>query len=153
MRIAHIIWALETGGAETMLVDIVNAQAATKDVSLFIVNDKIDRALLEKISPHCELHCIGRKPGSRNPMPWIRLNLELARYKPDVIHFHLEGLRRMVFNPAPKVFTIRSRMAAPRSKDGPVGGMEAPGFGALKPGPGAFVRSGSVFCGPWGRFR
>lgn len=122
MRIAHSIWALETGGAETMLVDIVNAQAATQDVALFIVNDKIDRTLLEKISPRCELYCIGRKPGSRNPMPWIRLNLELARYKPDVIHFHLEGLRRMVFNPAPKVFTIHNIHTS---------GREYPSFQAL----------------------
>ena len=87
MRIAHIIWALGTGGAETMLVDIVNAQAAAEKVALFIVNDKTERSLLEKVSPLCELHLIGRKPGSRTPGPWIKLNLELAGYKPDVIHF------------------------------------------------------------------
>ena len=108
MRIAHIIWALGTGGAETMLVDIVNAQAAAEKVALFIVNDKTERSLLEKVSPLCELHLIGRKPGSRTPGPWIKLNLELAGYKPDVIHFHLEGMRKMVFNPAPKVFTIHN---------------------------------------------
>lgn len=108
MRIAHIIWALGTGGAETMLVDIANVQCETENVVIAVVTDLIDNRLLTKINPQCEVRLFNRKKGSRNLMPWIKLNLFLCRYRPDIIHFHLEGMRKMVLNPAPKVFTIHN---------------------------------------------
>ena len=108
MRIAHIIWALGTGGAETMLVDIANIQCKTEDVAIAIVLDMVDETLLKKIDSKVTVRQFNRKRGSRNLMPWIKLNLFLLRYKPDIIHFHLEGMRKMVFHPAPKVFTIHN---------------------------------------------
>ena len=108
MRIAHIIWALETGGAETMLVDIVNEQIITEQVAILVVNDMVNKSLAGKIDSKCKLRFFGRKLGSKSLMPWIKLNVFLWKYSPDVIHFHLEGMRRMVFHPAPKVFTIHN---------------------------------------------
>ena len=108
MRIVHIIWDLGIGGAQTMLVDIVNAQVETGEVAIVAVNDLIDKYLLEKIDKRCTLKLIGRKVGSKNPMPWIKVNLFLRQYHPDIIHFHLEGMRKMVSHPAPKVFTIHN---------------------------------------------
>lgn len=108
MKIAHIIWALGIGGAETMLIDIVNAQAETEDVALFVVNDIVNPDLLACICERCKVKLFRRKLGSKNPMPWVCLNMYLYCFKPDVIHFHLEGMRKTVFHPAPKVFTIHN---------------------------------------------
>ncbi len=108
MRIAHIIWALETGGAETMLVDIVNEQVKTEQVAILVVNDMVNQSLASKVNDNCKVRFFGRKLGSKSLMPWIQLNAFLWKYSPDVIHFHLEGMRKMVFHPAPKVFTIHN---------------------------------------------
>ena len=108
MRIAHIIWALETGGAETMLVDIANEQVKTEQVAILVVNDMVNQSLADKVDNKCLFRIFGRKLGSKSLTPWIKLNAFLWKYSPDVIHFHLEGMRRMVFHPAPKVFTIHN---------------------------------------------
>jgi len=108
MRIAHIIWALGTGGAETMLVDIANAQVNTETVAIAVVVDKVDKSLLGSIDHRCIIKLFGRRIGSRSLVPWIKLNLFLFRFKPDVIHFHLENMRKLVFYPSPKVFTIHN---------------------------------------------
>lgn len=108
MRIAHIIWALGTGGAETMLVDIVNSQVETDVVSVSVVNNIIENKLLRKIDSRCKVCLFHRELGSLSLLPWIKLNLFLLRFKPDIIHFHLDGMRKMVFHPAPKVFTIHN---------------------------------------------
>ena len=122
MRIAHIIWALETGGAETMLVDIVNEQVKTEQVAILVVNDMVNKALAGKIDSRCKVEFFGRNLGSKSLMPWIKLNAFLWKYSPDVIHFHLEGTRKMVFHPAPKVFTIHNMHTS---------GKEYPKFDAL----------------------
>lgn len=122
MRIAHVIWELETGGAETMLVDIVNEQIKTEKVAVFIVNNAINGELLSKINKRCKLVLINRKNGSKSLLPWIKLNLYLFRYAPDIIHLHLEGLRKMILHPSPKVFTIHNMVTT---------GAEFPKFKAL----------------------
>ena len=66
MRIAHIIWALGTGGAETMLVDIANIQCKTEDVAIAIVLDMVDETLLKKIDSKVTVRQFNRKRGSRN---------------------------------------------------------------------------------------
>ena len=108
MRIAHIIWGLSTGGAETMLVDIANEQVKTEEVAIVIVNNTIEETLFRKIDSRCVIRLCNRKVGSRSIVPWIKLNVFLLKYSPDIIHFHLEGMRKMVLHPAPKVFTIHN---------------------------------------------
>lgn len=108
MRIVHIIWALGTGGAETMLVDIVNKQVESDTIAVAVVLDMVDEGLLNKIDSRCTVKLFHRKKGSRNLVPWINLNAFLYRFHPDIIHFHLDGMRKMVLHPAPKVFTIHN---------------------------------------------
>lgn len=108
MKIAHIIWGLGTGGAETMLVDIVNIQAQTECVAIVVVNETVEETLFQKIDHRCKVKFCGRKLGSKNLLPWIKLNAFLLCFNPDIIHFHLPGMRKMVFHPAPKVFTIHN---------------------------------------------
>ena len=48
MKIVHLIWSFNTGGAETMLIDIINEQMKYEDISLFVVNRVYRKELLAK---------------------------------------------------------------------------------------------------------
>ena len=108
MRIVHIVWELGTGGVETMLVDVVNEQIKSETVAIAVVNQRIEESLVGQIDNRCVIKLCNRKRGSRSLLPWIRLNTFLLTWRPDIIHFHLEGMRKLVFYPAPKVFTIHN---------------------------------------------
>ncbi len=108
MRIIHIIWSLDIGGAESMLVDILNIQIQTEDVALLIVNDVYDKSLIGKIDSRCRIFFIDRHPGCRDLRPWVKLNWLLYKYNPNIIHFHSEGMLNMIINKAPKLFTIHN---------------------------------------------
>lgn len=49
MHILHVQFSFTTGGTETMLVDIINEQIKTNEVSLLVINDKCNKVLLDKI--------------------------------------------------------------------------------------------------------
>ena len=87
-RVAHIVWGLEIGGIETMLVSILNHQCRQCKVSLIVINDMVDSTLAARIDPQVEVIYLSRKRGSYNPLPIARLNIALMRIKPDVIHSH-----------------------------------------------------------------
>lgn len=91
-----------------MLVDMVNEQVKTEQVAILVVNDMVNSTLAGKIDNKCKVKFFGRKLGSKSLLPWLKMNAFLWNYSPDVIHFHLEGMRKMVFHPAPKVFTIHN---------------------------------------------
>jgi len=88
MKIVHLIFDLNTGGAETMLVDILNEQIKTEQVSLIIINDEVNKQLLDQIDKRVKVILIGRKEKSRKPIPIFKLNWYLLQINPDVIHCH-----------------------------------------------------------------
>lgn len=89
MKICHVLWGLTYGGIETMVINIANEQAALgNEVHLMIINDKIDDPMLERIHGNVGVHFINRKVGSRNPLPILKLNYEIWRMRPDIVHFH-----------------------------------------------------------------
>nr|WP_293837350.1 glycosyltransferase [uncultured Arsenicibacter sp.] len=88
MKIAHLTFSFETGGLQTMLVDILNEQCRQHDVSLIIINDFYDRPLISEIDNRVRVFCLNRKPGSRNPIPLLKLNGLLYRLDPWVVHCH-----------------------------------------------------------------
>jgi glycosyltransferase involved in cell wall biosynthesis len=88
VKIVHIIFALQTGGSETMLVDIVNEQVLKVDVNLVIINDSYNKELVQKIDNKVKVYFINRKEGSRNPFNVIKLNALLYYLKADIIHCH-----------------------------------------------------------------
>lgn len=96
MRIAHCILAFNTGGAETMLIDIINQQVKTEDVFLIIVNDSYQQSLIDCIDKKAKIIFLHRKPGSRSPFSLIRLNMTLLKLRPDIIHIHNSTLCKMV---------------------------------------------------------
>lgn len=96
MKITHLIYAFPTGGTETMLVDIINEQAKYEPITLIVLNDYYDKNLISKISNKVSVYLINRRMGSRNPIPFLRLNYILAKVKPDVIHCHNYSLASLI---------------------------------------------------------
>lgn len=100
MKIAHIHWSLGTGGIETMLPDIVNEQAKTNDVALVIINDLVELSILAKVDQSIvKVVLLNRHEGSKNPMPIIKLNLFLMKFRPDIIHTHAYRIINLVVYP------------------------------------------------------
>lgn len=107
MRIAHLIWGLKLGGSETMLADIVNAQAATAEVALVIGNDVIDNTVLDTLSSEVATTLLRRPPGSRNPWHVLKLIQTLRRFNPDIIHAHQDSFAKVSrLLSAPMVLTV-----------------------------------------------
>jgi glycosyltransferase involved in cell wall biosynthesis len=115
MKIVHLIWGLNVGGAETMLVDIANMQAEDHDVWLIIGNDDVDVAIVSALDSRAHGVFLARPPGSRNPWYALKLLSSLWRIRPDVIHVHQESFIRLKrLMPAPLLLTIhdtRSRLS------------------------------------------
>lgn len=88
MKIAHILWSLLTGGTENLVVDIANEHCKTDDVAIFVINNEVMPYLKDKLDARCKLYLIGREPGSRNPLPLLKLNYLIWKYNPDIIHSH-----------------------------------------------------------------
>jgi glycosyltransferase involved in cell wall biosynthesis len=88
MKINHLIYSFNTGGAETMLVDIINEQVLKVDVNLVIINDIYNKELVQQIDNKIKVYFINRKEGSRNPFSVIKLNALLYCLNADIIHCH-----------------------------------------------------------------
>lgn len=108
MRIAHIIFSLNIGGAETMLVDIVNEQVKSEQVSLLILNDQYNSTLVSRIDQSVNIVFIGRPEGSRNPWFIAKLNFILFNLSPDVVHCHNHNAIRLVWFKLNTVFTAHT---------------------------------------------
>jgi glycosyltransferase involved in cell wall biosynthesis len=88
MKILHVIFSFSTGGAETMLVDIMNEQSITQKVDLLVVNNVVNEALIRTINKEVNIHYLNRKPGNRNPIPILQFNYKVFKINPTVVHFH-----------------------------------------------------------------
>ena len=88
MKVCHIIFSLETGGTEAMLVDILNEQVKGCTVSLIIINNRINEKIVQCLDSRVNLIKLGRKPQSRNVFFLVVINILLYSIKPDIIHFH-----------------------------------------------------------------
>ena len=97
MKICHLIFTFNTGGAETMLVDILNEQVKYCEVNLIVVNDSLNEELLNKINNNIKIYKINRKLSSRNILYIIKLNYLLISLKFDIIHCHNYNLRPLIF--------------------------------------------------------
>ena len=107
MKITHIIYSMGVGGAQTMLVDIVNEQCKTDEVQLVIVNESND-SLLKEISPRVRVDRICRPRGSKNPFYILKLNFILFQQKPEVIHAHDASLVKLIpfFRGVKRILTV-----------------------------------------------
>lgn len=96
MQIVHCIYSLNIGGTETMLVDILNEQVKTQDVSLIIINNVFSENLLQKIDKKVNIFLLNRKPKKRCLFFILKLNWILFRLHPDVIHIHTPSLSSII---------------------------------------------------------
>ncbi len=90
MRILHITFSLENSGKENMLVDIAEEQQKLgHKLAIVVVNDLVEENLVQRIPQSIRFWCLNRKPGSKNPIPFLKLFDILHRcFKPDVVHAH-----------------------------------------------------------------
>lgn len=108
MRITHVIFSLLTGGAETMLVDLVNQQIKTNPVSLIVINNKVSPTLLSSLDFRVKITQIRRPEGSLKPSYLFKLNYHLWKTRPSVVHCHNHNAVKMLFVSAKYCLTIHT---------------------------------------------
>jgi len=109
VKIVHLTWGLAVGGAETMLVDIANEQAAAHEIWVIVGNQGVDPAITAGLRQSVRLRGLGRPPGSTNPWYLMKLVAWLRRINADVVHAHQESfgrLKRLI--PAPMLLTVHN---------------------------------------------
>ncbi len=90
VKIIHAIFTFKMGGAESMLIDIMNRQCREASVTLVIIKNVVDQQMLSMISDKVNIICLNRTSGSK----WHLLQscfplwIQLFKIKPDVIHCH-----------------------------------------------------------------
>lgn len=95
MKIVHIVYSLEFGGIETMLVNIANEQVSMGyNVTILCINNHINDALRETIDERVKFYCLGRPIGSKNPYYVLKFNYILYKLKADIIHIHTSSIIR-----------------------------------------------------------
>lgn len=92
MNITHLIFSFNIGGAENMLVDIINEQVLSQSVHLIIVNNDVDNDLLMRVSSKVNIIKINRVRNSKNILHILKLNYVLIKINPDIIHCHNTNL-------------------------------------------------------------
>ena len=90
MKIVHSIFSFQVGGAETMLIDIINQQCKEASVSLIIVNDKVNINLLNTIDKNVNIFLINRKESNKIQLftTFFKINRIVKKINPDAIHCH-----------------------------------------------------------------
>lgn len=96
MKIAHCIYSLKYGGAETLLIDVINEQSKNHTVTLIVINSEYAPDLLKTISERVRIIFINRKAGSRSIMPILKFNCKLIALSPNVIHIHNESIAKII---------------------------------------------------------
>lgn len=125
MKILHALFQMHTGGAETMLADIVNEQVSRgHEVEILIVNRGENQEIINSISPKVKITRFNRTPGAAPLLLMARLNIFALGRRPDIIHLHMHKLtgllrvmrRRTLFTVhalnIPMIYAAKSNMAA-----------------------------------------
>lgn len=96
-KIVHLIFSLELGGSENLLVDIANEQAQLADVTIIVINRKYNTALMSKIDRKVHFYTLNREEGNRRSVMFLfRLWALLLRIQPTVIHCHHHSIIRLL---------------------------------------------------------
>lgn len=88
MKIAHIFSHFNIGGAQTMMADIMNIQVQYCQVTLFVLLDDTNEALLNTLDKRIKAVLLKRKVGGYNYIPYVKLNLLLNFGGYDIVHVH-----------------------------------------------------------------
>jgi len=110
MKITHIIFSLQVGGSESMLIDIMEEQVRLDhDVHLIIINDEMNEVLETSIPKKVKVHKFGRKEGSKSPLFIIKLYAKLYTIHSDIVHCHNVSMGKLLkFYRGKKIITIHT---------------------------------------------
>lgn len=97
MKVVHIVFGMEYGGIETMLVNIMNEQVKHTDISLIIVNNQEEKSITRDIDDKIRITRINRPAGSKNPFYIFALNYLLWKRHYDIIHVHVPNTIKFIF--------------------------------------------------------
>ncbi len=97
MKILHIFSHMDIGGAQTMFVDIMNAQIREHEVTLIVFTDVYNVSLLEKLQPAIKIIKLNRHVGGKNYFPYLRLNYILNFGGYDAIHLHEISMWKYIY--------------------------------------------------------
>jgi glycosyltransferase involved in cell wall biosynthesis len=103
MKIVHIVWELNIGGAETMLADILNEQVEYGNLHLIVINKAYDQTIVNSLDNRVNKYFIGRSPGSINLVPILKLNLAILSISPDIIHCHNQDIISILYHRKRKI--------------------------------------------------
>jgi glycosyltransferase involved in cell wall biosynthesis len=96
-KIVHLIFTLEVGGSENMLIDIANEQCESADVSIILINNKFNAELISRISPRVHFYQLKREEGNKRSVRFlIQLWFRLLQIRPDVLHCHNHQIIRLI---------------------------------------------------------
>ncbi len=95
MKIVHCLFSMEIGGAQILVVDLVNEMCLAHDVHLIVVNNYNEK-LIRQIDKRVKIHYMRRKEGSRNPLPILKLNYLLIQLNPDIVHCHEPNMAKAI---------------------------------------------------------
>lgn len=92
-----------------MLVDIVNEQSLSEDVTLMVGNASVEKTLVDRVSQRVDLRLLGRMQGSRNPWYMWKLYRMLKKLDPDIVHAHLDSFIHLLkYIRSPRVLTVHT---------------------------------------------
>jgi len=97
MKILHLIFSLNIGGAESILVDIANYQAYNNDVYVYIINSEYNQILLNSFNSKVNIRLFNRKVNSKNLIKIIEINNAILQFNPEIIHCHDSNIINFLF--------------------------------------------------------
>lgn len=101
MKIVHVAYGFGIGGIETMLTNIVNEQIKYEhEIHIIVINKIVNHELKDRLDPRITFHSLNRTLGSKNPLPFLLLNLLLFNINPDIIHLHFASISRFILFPS-----------------------------------------------------
>lgn len=115
MKIVHCIYSLNYGGAETLLIDVINEQSKNHTVTLIIINSEYDSDLLKTINNRINIVFINRKAGGRSIMPVLKFNCKLLTLSPNIIHIHNESIAKIILPVFRNIFLTVHCLGVPSS--------------------------------------
>jgi glycosyltransferase involved in cell wall biosynthesis len=109
MKIIHMVWGLDVGGIESMLIDILNEQSVNHSVVLMVINADIDQKLLSSLDNNVKVFLLNRPRKCRNPYYWLRFILFVLKTNPDIFHVHQYTILSLIkYFRGPKFVTIHT---------------------------------------------
>lgn len=97
MKITHCMFTMKTGGAQMLLVDLLNGFSTNHLTSLIIVNNEYDLNILKLLNKNVKVYFINRPMGSKNPFYLLKLNYLLLKIGSDIIHTHETNMVNFIY--------------------------------------------------------